>query len=142
MSGVNKVILVGRLGADPEVKQVRDSQMAQLSLATSEKYTTKDGQKQEKTEWHRIVVWGKQAEVIGKYATKGSMLFVEGKLQTRSWEDQQGQKRYTTEVQCSGFQFLSSNKEGGGGQSNNSRSNVDHDFGNSPNFSADEEIPF
>ncbi|MCB0355579.1 MAG: single-stranded DNA-binding protein, partial [Bdellovibrionales bacterium] len=99
MSGVNKVIIIGRLGADPEVKTVSgDSTVARLSVATSENWTDRNGQKQERTEWHRVVVWGKLAELCGKYLSKGRQVYLEGRLQTRSWEDQQGQKRYTTEI--------------------------------------------
>lgn len=112
MSGVNKVILVGRLGADPELKQFDGgNSVARLSLATSETWVDKEGQKQERTEWHKISAWGKQAEVIKKYATKGSQLYIEGKIQTRSWEEN-GQKKYSTEIICSNFEFLGSNGKG------------------------------
>lgn len=141
MAGINKVILVGRLGADPEVKTVSGGNtVARLSLATSENWTDKSGQKQERTEWHRVVVWGKLAELCGRYLTKGRQLYAEGRLQTRSWEDQQGQKRYTTEIVATTVQFL------GAGQA---QSTVSHDqdmgsqdFGPEPSFDAAEEIPF
>jgi single-strand DNA-binding protein len=107
MSGVNKVILVGRLGLDPEVKAVGPNQtVARLSVATSETWTDKMGAKQEKTEWHRIVVWGKLAELCGQYLQKGRQVYVEGRLQTNQWEDNQGQKRYTTEIIANTIQFL------------------------------------
>jgi single-strand DNA-binding protein len=109
MQGVNKVILIGRLGQDPEVRMTPNGQaVCSLRLATSESWT-KDGNKEERTEWHRIVVWGRQAELAGKYLKKGRSCFVEGKLQTRSWDDQQsGQKRYSTEIVASNIQFLDS----------------------------------
>jgi single-strand DNA-binding protein len=109
MSGVNKVIIVGRLGADPESKTLDGGQtVANMSLATSEKWTDKDGNKQEKTEWTRVTCWGKTAENCAKYLKKGSQAYVEGKLQTRSWEDEQGNKKYMTEVVAQTVQFLDS----------------------------------
>ncbi|KDN94641.1 single-stranded DNA-binding protein [Hydrogenovibrio marinus] len=101
MRGVNKVILVGTLGRDPEMKYAANGNaIANLSLATSENWTDKNsGQKQEKTEWHRVVIFGKLAEIAGQYLTKGSQIYLEGKLQTRKWQDQNtGQDRYSTEV--------------------------------------------
>ena len=105
MAGINKVILVGNLGAKPEVKYASNgSAIANLSVATSEAWTDKNtGQKQEKTEWHRVSLFGKLAEIAGQYLDKGSKVYVEGKLQTRKWQDQNGQDRYTTEVVVSGF---------------------------------------
>jgi single-strand DNA-binding protein len=105
MSGINKVILVGNLGAKPEVKYASNGNaIANLSVATSESWTDKNtGQKQEKTEWHRVSLFGKLAEIAGQYLDKGSKVYVEGKLQTRKWQDQSGQDRYTTEVVVSGF---------------------------------------
>ncbi len=105
MSGVNKVILVGRLGRDPEVRYTPDNRaIANITLATSETWKDKNtGQKQEKTEWHRIVFFGGVAGVVGEYLRKGSQIYIEGKLQTRKWQDQNGQDRYTTEVVVDGF---------------------------------------
>lgn len=150
MSGVNKVILVGRLGADPEVKTVGQNQtVARLSLATSESWTGKDGQKQERTEWHRVVVWGRQAENCAKHLSKGRQVYIEGKLQTRSWEDPQGAKRYTTEVNASQVQFLGGgnaerSNEGsyGGGSSGGDSGGGSQDFGPEPSFDSSDEIPF
>lgn len=105
MSSVNKVILVGNLGKDPEVKAAGSSTVANFSIATSENYTDKSGQKQEKTEWHKVVAWGKLAELAGQYLKKGRQVYIEGKLQTREWE-KDGQKKYTTEVVASGITFL------------------------------------
>ena len=110
---VNKVILVGNLGRDPELKHLPSGQaICQFSIATSESYTDKAGQKQEKTEWHRIVAWEKLAEVCGKYLGKGSKVYVEGKLQTREWDDKDGVKRYQTEIVAREVKFLSEKKAG------------------------------
>lgn len=139
MAGVNKVIVLGRLGADPEVKNVSaNSTVARLSVATSENWTDRDGQKQERTEWHRVVVWGKLAELCGKYLTKGRQVYIEGRLQTRSWEDPQGQKRYTTEVVANTVQFLGA----GGETTRDASANSPEDFGPEPSFDSNEEIPF
>ncbi len=138
MAGVNKVILVGNLGNDPEVKTINTgTTVTQFNLATSEAWTDKEGQRQEKTEWHRVVVWGRQAENCGKYLSKGRQVYVEGRLQTRSWEDQQGQKRYTTEVVALTVQFLSN-------ATNRSQdaSVPTQDYGPEPSFDSSENIPF
>ena len=105
MAGINKVILVGNLGAKPEVKYASNGNaISNLSVATSESWTDKStGQKQERTEWHRVSLFGKLAEIAGQYLDKGSKVYVEGKLQTRKWQDKNGQDRYTTEVVVSGF---------------------------------------
>ena len=105
MAGINKVILVGNLGAKPEIKYASNGNaISNLSVATSESWTDKStGHKQERTEWHRVSLFGKLAEIAGQYLDKGSKVYVEGKLQTRKWQDQNGQDRYTTEVVVSGF---------------------------------------
>lgn len=105
MAGINKVILVGALGKDPEIKQFQNGdKVAMVSLATSEKWQDKNtGEWQEKTEWHNVVVFGKSALYLAQYAQKGSKLYIEGKLQTRKYQDKQGQDRYVTEVVCNGF---------------------------------------
>lgn len=104
---VNKVILVGRLGQNPEVRYTPSgAAVANFSIATNESWTDKSGQKQERTEWHKIVVWGKQAELCGQYLTKGRQAYIEGRLQTRQWQDKDGQTKYTTEVQAQTVQFL------------------------------------
>lgn len=144
MSGVNKVILIGRLGKDPEVKAISNGQnVARLTVATSETWV-KDGQKQEKTEWHNITVWGKLAEICGKHLSKGRQVYIEGKLQTRSWEDQNGQKRYATDIVANTVQFL-----GAAGESTQRTSSTTsgeefnfQDFGPEPSFSSNDEIPF
>ncbi|CAC9590122.1 Single-stranded DNA-binding protein [uncultured Gammaproteobacteria bacterium] len=105
MAGINKVILVGNLGQKPEVKYASNGNaIANLSVATSESWMDKNtGQKQEKTEWHRVSLFGKLAEIAGQYLDKGSKVYVEGKLQTRKWQDKSGADRYTTEIVVSGF---------------------------------------
>ena len=115
MSSVNKVILVGRLGQDPEVKHTPSgATVANFSIATKEEWKDKAGAKQEKTEWHRIVVWGKQAELAGEYLSKGKQIYLEGKLDTRKWQAQDGSDRYTTEVKASNITFLSPKSENAG----------------------------
>lgn len=114
-SGVNKVILIGNLGADPEVKFTGGGQaVANFRIATSESWKDKEGKKQERCEWHRIVVWGKLAELCGQYLKKGRQCYVEGRLQTREWTDKEGKKNYTTEIVATGVTFLGG-KGGGGG---------------------------
>jgi single-strand DNA-binding protein len=107
MAAVNKVILVGNLGADPEINSANNgTQVANLSLATSEQWTDKSGERQERTEWHRLVLWEKLADVAARFLKKGSQIYVEGKLQTRSWEDPNGQKKWTTEIRVFQLQML------------------------------------
>ncbi len=115
MRGVNKVILIGNLGRDPEVRYTPSGvAVANFSIATSEEWKDKDsGQKQERTEWHRIVAWRRLGEICGEYLHKGSQVYIEGKLQTRSWEDRDGNKRYTTEVYAISMQMLGSANRGG-----------------------------
>ena len=105
---VNKVILVGNLGRDPEVRYTTGgSAVANFTMATTERWNdSQSGEKKERTEWHRIVVWGKQAEIAGEYLRKGRQIYVEGSLQTREWTDREGNKRYTTEVKALRFQML------------------------------------
>ena len=124
--GVNKVILVGNLGQDPETKYLPSGNaVTNLTLATSESYKDKNtGEQKETTEWHRIAIFGKLAEIAGEYLRKGSQVYFEGKLQTRKWQDQQGQDRYTTEVMVDSFdgvmQMLGSKEGGNQSQQNNS----------------------
>lgn len=114
--GVNKVILIGNLGADPEVRFTPGGQaVANFRIATNESWTDKQGQKQERTEWHRIVVWGKLAELCGEYLKKGRQAYVEGRLQTREWTDKEGKKNYTTEIVANTVQFLGGSGGGAGG---------------------------
>ena len=111
--GVNLVILVGNLGQDPEVRYMPNGNaVANFTVATSESWQDQQGQKQERTEWHRIVMYRKLAEIAGQYLRKGSKVYLEGKLQTREWQDQQGQKRYTTEIVADEMQMLDSKQDG------------------------------
>lgn len=151
MASVNKVILVGNLGADPE-KRVTGSGNAvcNLRIATTEVWKDKAGQKQERTEWHRIVVFGQQAENCAKYLSKGRPVYIEGAIQTRKWEDQQGQTRYTTEIIAQRVQFLGSAP----GRSQESRQDADtgdafppppppaNDFDQSATGANDDDVPF
>lgn len=146
---VNKVILLGRLGQDPELKYTPGgAAVCNFSLATTEAWTDKSGQKQEKTEWHRVVVWGKLAELCNQYLAKGRQAFLEGRLQTRSWDDKDGNKRYTTEILASTVQFI-----GGASAGANQNAGVDTSYAQAPapaqeyqiasdaSFAAD-DIPF
>jgi single-strand DNA-binding protein len=142
---VNKVVILGRLGTDPELKYTPSGvAVCNFSVATSESWNDKSGQKQEKTEWHRIVVWGKLAELCNQYLVKGRQAFIEGSLQTRSWEGQDGTKRYTTEINARNIQFL-----GGASKSNNSKQSgpsneefsQDYEIATDSNFTSD-DIPF
>lgn len=111
---MNKVILLGRLGSDPEFKATSGGEMCRFSLATSEKFMS-DGEIKERTEWHRVVVWGKLAHTCSKYLKKGSQVAIEGRLQTRSWESNSGSKRHSTEVVAEEVRFLDLKKAAGGG---------------------------
>ncbi|MEW6328034.1 MAG: single-stranded DNA-binding protein [Thermodesulfobacteriota bacterium] len=107
MAGVNKVILVGNLGADPEVRYTPGGlAVTNFRLATTENRTNKDGQREQRTEWHKIVAYGKLAEICGEYLSKGKQVYIEGRLQTRSWDDKDGNKRWTTEIIASNMQML------------------------------------
>ncbi|MHB1331283.1 MAG: single-stranded DNA-binding protein [Sulfuriferula sp.] len=109
MASVNKVILVGNLGKDPEVRYAPSGDaIANVTLATTENWKDKNGEKQEKTEWHRVSFFGKTAEVVGQYLKKGSQVYVEGRIQTRKWTDKEGQERYTTEIVADKMQMLGS----------------------------------
>lgn len=129
---LNKVMLIGRLGSDPELKQANGKAVVTLSVATSEKWTDKNtGVTNENTEWSRVVLWGKLAEVVAKYSVKGELIYVEGRLQTRTWENKEGVKQYTTEVIASAVKFLSSK----------STSN-EESSGNDPFVNDADEMPF
>ncbi len=110
MAGINKVILIGRLGSDPEVRYTPSGvAVANFNIATSEEWKDKDsGEKRERTEWHRIVAWRRLGEICGEYLSKGKQVYVEGRLQTRDWEDRDGNKRYTSEIVATDVQFLGS----------------------------------
>ena len=121
MASLNKVMIIGNLGSDPEMRFTASGQaLARFSVACNRRYTTRGGEQREETEWVRVVVWGRRAEIAGQYLQKGSQVYVEGRLQTRSWEDpQSGQTRYMTEVNASNFEFLGGRGQrddwGGGG---------------------------
>jgi single-strand DNA-binding protein len=113
--GINKVFLIGNLGADPDMRYTPSGAgVCEMRIATNESWTHKSGQRQERTEWHKIVVWGKRAELCAKYLSKGRQCFVEGRLRTRSWEDKEGNKRYTTEIVATDVQFLGGGSGKGG----------------------------
>ena len=110
---VNKVILVGRLGRDPETRYTGGGQaVANFSVATDESYKDKNGERQKRTEWHKIVVWGKQAEIAQQYLKKGSLNFIEGRIQSREWQDKEGQKRTSFEIVANNFRMLGGRAEG------------------------------
>lgn len=132
--GVNKVILVGNLGQDPEIRYIQNgSAVANFSLATSESWKDKTGQKQERVEWHRIVAWGKLAEICGEYLSKGNQVYIEGRLQTNKWQDKEGKDRYTTEVVANNMVML--------GQRGNKQLPPANQSDNS-GFEDSEDIPF
>jgi single-strand DNA-binding protein len=107
MASLNKVMLIGNLGADPEIRYTPSgAAVANFNMATKAQWTTKEGEKQDRTEWHRIVAWRRLGEICGEYLHKGSLVYIEGRLQTRSWEDRDGNKRYTTEIVAQGMQML------------------------------------
>jgi single-strand DNA-binding protein len=118
MASVNKVILVGNLGRDPELRYIPSGQaVANFTLATNDRWRDKEGNNQERTEWHRIVVWGKSAENCAQYLQKGRSVYIEGRLQTREWEDKDGNKRYTTEINANTVNFIGPRPSGGGDSS-------------------------
>jgi single-strand DNA-binding protein len=134
---VNKVILIGRLGKDPEVRYTPDGTMiTNFNLATDEQWKDKNGEKVQKTEWHRIVVFGKLAEICGNYLVKGKLVFIEGRIQTRSWEDKDGVKRFTTEIVAGNMQMLDS--KGQAKAESSSPDSVNSNAGNVP----DGDVPF
>ncbi len=115
-AGVNKVILIGNLGRDPELRYTQSGQaVANFSLATTESWNKKEGGREERTEWHRIVAWGRTAELCAQYLSKGRTVYIEGRLQTREWENKEGQKQRTTEITAQTVQFLGGPRGSGGG---------------------------
>ena len=155
MASLNKVMLIGNLGKDPEVRYTAGgTAVASFSIATSEKFKGKTGEWEEKTEWHNITLWARLAEIAGEYLSKGKTVYIEGRLQTRKWQDKEGKDRYTTEIVGEKMQMLSGKGEGGGsgsgGNSGGGRpaqrpSQQEHSQGSSyeePVFNPDDEIPF
>lgn len=113
MASINKVILIGNLGRDPEVRYMPSGDaVANITIATTETWKDKAGEKQEQTEWHRVAMFGKTAEIAGEYLKKGSQVYIEGRLQTRKWTDKEGQERYTTEIRADRMQMLGSRSGG------------------------------
>jgi single-strand DNA-binding protein len=126
---VNKVILIGNLGKDPELKHTSGgTAVATMTIATNERFKDKSGEWQDRTEWHNVVLWQRLAEIASEYLKKGRSVYVEGRLQTRSWEDKQGQKRYTTEIVASDLVLLGGGRSEDGGSSGGSRSSRGNDF--------------
>jgi single-strand DNA-binding protein len=142
MASVNKVILIGNLGRDPELRYTKGGQaVANFSLATSDSFTNREGAREERTEWHRIVAWAKTAELCAKYLSKGRTVYIEGQLRTRDWEDKDGNKRQTTEVHAQTVQFLGS--PGGGGRGGEGpRGGASEPGGASDGPPAGDDIPF
>jgi single-strand DNA-binding protein len=158
---VNKVILVGRLGRDPETRFTSGGQaVANFSVATDESYKDRNGERQKRTEWHKIVVWGKQAEIAQQYLKKGSLVFIEGRIQSREWQDKEGQKRTSFEIVANNFRMLGGRGDGmaagagassGGAARGGGSEDFDHSSTPSDDFGApsasgpeisDEDIPF
>jgi single-strand DNA-binding protein len=153
MASLNKVMLIGNLGKDPEVRYTAGgTAVASFSLATSEKIKNKNGDYEEKTEWHNITLWARLAEIAGEYLSKGKTVYIEGRLQTRKWQDKDGKDRYTTEIVGERMQMLSGKGEGGsaggsggGGRPAQRPAQQNHNQGSSyeePVFNPDDEIPF
>ncbi|MEX0823962.1 MAG: single-stranded DNA-binding protein [Balneolaceae bacterium] len=146
MSSLNKAMIIGRLGADPEVRYTQsNTAVATFSVATTEKYKDRNGELQENTEWHRVVAWGRLAEICQEYLKKGSLAYFEGPIQTNEWEDKDGQKRYTTEIKALNMQMLDSRGSQGSGSPSNSGNNkpvaktvdIDNNFDD-----MDDDLPF
>ena len=151
MAGINKAIIVGRLGKDPEVRYTQDGRaITNFTVATSEEWRDKEsGDKRERTEWHRIVAFNKLGEICGQYLAKGRQVYIEGRIQTRDWEDRDGNKRYTTEIIASDVQFLGSKQDSYQQQqprpANNSNSYSDNSYSDQgPSYPEppDDDIPF
>ena len=143
MGSVNKVILVGNLGRDAEVRYTSGgTAVATLSLATTDIWTDKGGQRQEKTEWHRVVLWGKTAETLQEYLLKGRQIYVEGRLQTRQWDDRDGNKRYTTETRADRVVLLGGRGAGGGGTPSRVDDRGPQEGPAEPDVLTEDDIPF
>ena len=142
MASVNKAIILGNLGRDPELRHTQSGQaVCQLSVATTEQWTDQSGERQEKTEWHRISVWGRSAEACAKYLSKGRQVYVEGRVETRKWQDKDGNDRYSTEIRANQVLFI------GGGGAGAGASRGGDDFGDPgplepPPASGGDDIPF
>ena len=142
---VNKVIILGNLGQDPEVRSTQGGQMvANLRLATNRTWNDRNGQRQEQTEWHSVVAWGKLAEIIEQYLKKGDQVYFEGRLQTSSWEDKSGEKRYKTEIVAQEMQMLGSGSgpRESSGDGSSYKNSVEPDGGGSGVVEEDDDLPF
>jgi single-strand DNA-binding protein len=147
MASLNKVMLIGNLGKDPEVRYTTSgTAVASFSLATSERFKSKSGEWEERTEWHNVTLWGRQAEIAGEYLSKGKTVYIEGRLQTRKWQDKDGRDRYTTEVVCEKMQMLSGKGEGGGRQGGGRPTGGGGEpypsYDEPAGFNPDDDIPF
>ena len=141
MASVNKVILIGNLGRDPEVRYTQNgTAVANFTLATNEVWNDKSGERQEKTEWHRIVVWGKQAEIAREHLSKGKQVYIEGSIQTRQWDDREGNKRTTTEIKAQRLMMMG-RAEAGESRMNAAAPPPDA-AGDEPGPPPDDDIPF
>jgi len=142
MASVNKAIVLGNLGRDPELRHTASGKaVATLRLATNEQWNDQSGERQERTEWHSVVVWGRQAENCSQYLKKGRTVYVEGRLQTRKWQDKEGQDRYTTEIVADRVQFIGGGQGGGGGAGDGGGGSFgDEDIGPPP--AGNDDIPF
>jgi single-strand DNA-binding protein len=141
MASVNKVILIGNLGRDPEVRYTQNgTAVANFTLATNEVWNDKSGERQERTEWHRIVVWGKQAEIAREHLSKGKQVYIEGSIQTRQWDDREGNKRTTTEIKAQRLMMMG-RAEGGESRMNAAAPPPDA-AGEEPGPPPDDDIPF
>jgi len=135
---VNKVILIGRLGADPEIRYTPSgAEVATFRMATSESWTNKNGEKEERTEWHRIVAWRGLAKICGEYLNKGKLVYIEGRLRTRAWEDREGNKRSTTEIEATDMKML-----GGAGEQKSKSKEAEGEYSPPPPQKDEEDIPF
>lgn len=141
MASLNKVMLIGNLGKDPEVRYTTSgTAVASFSIATSERFKAKSGEWEERTEWHNVVLWGKLAEIAGEYLAKGKTVYIEGRLQTRKWQDRDGRDRYTTEIVGEKMQMLSAKGDGGTRQAGGP-AGAAPGF-EEPVFNPDDDIPF
>jgi len=143
MASLNKVMLIGNLGKDPEVRYTgAGTAVASFSLATSEKFKNKSGEWEERTEWHNITLWARLAEIAGEYLAKGKTVYIEGRLQTRKWQDRDGKDRYTTEIVGEKMQMLSGKGEGCGRPASGRPESQEAPSYEEPAFNPDDDIPF
>ena len=143
MAGLNKVQLIGNLGRDPELRYTKSGQaVANFTVATNESWTNKSGEREERTEWHRVVAWARLAEISGEYLSKGRQVYIEGRLQTREWEDKEGNKRYTTEIKADRMLMLGGRGGGSGGEASGGFSDEPGPTGPPQGPEGGDDIPF